>query len=109
MPTKGPSEQQEEERNIELENTVGNLMVAEYQVDRLRNRLIDNIRGGILKTGSGTNKKGSTHVFKHNNKWYKVSVKIEELMVDIGQDIKEQEDDDVFRTTIMRQYQLLWS
>ena len=92
MPTKGPSEQQEEERNIELENTVGKLMVAEYQVDRLRNRLSDNIRGGILKTGSGTNKKGSTHVFKHNNKWYKVSVKIEELMIDIGQDIKEQDD-----------------
>ncbi len=95
MPTKGPSEQQEEERNIELENTVGNLMVAEYQVDRLRNRLSNNIREGILKTGSGTNKKGSTHVFKHNNKWYKVSVKIEELMIDIGQDIKEQEDDRV--------------
>jgi hypothetical protein len=92
MPTKGPSEQQEEERDIELENTVGNLMVAEYQVDRLRTRLGDSIRGGILKTGSGTNKKGSTNVFKHNNKWYKVSVKIEELMIDIGQDIKEQDD-----------------
>jgi hypothetical protein len=96
MPTKGPSEQQEEERNIELENTVGNLMVAEYQVDRLRTRLSDSIRGGILKTGPGTNKKGSTHVFKHNNKWYKVSVKIEELMVDISQDLKEQEDDGVY-------------
>jgi hypothetical protein len=36
-----------------------------------------------------------TLIFKHNNKWYKVSVKIEELMVDIGQDMKEQ-DDDVF-------------
>jgi hypothetical protein len=96
MPTKGPSEQQEEERNIELENTVGNLMVAEYQVDRLRTRLSENIRTStVLKTGSGTNKKGSTHVFKHNNKWYKVSVKIEELMVDISQDMKEQ-DDDVF-------------
>src|SRR5439155_21063823 len=92
MPTKGPSEQPEEEKNIELENTVGNLMVAEYQVDRLRTRLSDSIRGGILKTGSRTNRKGSTHVFKHNNKWYKVSVKIEELMVDISQDMKEQDD-----------------
>jgi hypothetical protein len=55
MPTKGPSEQQEEERNIELENTVGNLMVAEYQVDRLRNRLSDNIRESTsFKTGSST-------------------------------------------------------
>jgi hypothetical protein len=64
--------------------------------DRLRTRLSDSICGGILKTGSGTNKKGSTHVFKHNNKWYKVSVKIEELMVDISQDLKEQEDDGVY-------------
>jgi len=96
MPTKGPSEQQEEERDIELENTVGNLMVAQFQVDRLRTRLSVNIRGSNgLKTGSGTNKKGSTHVFKHNNKWYKVAVKIEELMVDIRQDMKEQEDDGV--------------
>ena len=93
MPTKGPSEQQEEERNIELENTVGNLMVAEYQVDRLRNRLSDYIRESTaFKTGSRASKKGSTHVFKHNNKWYKVSVKIEELMVDISQDMKEQDD-----------------
>ena len=93
MPTKGPSEQQEEERNIELENTIGNLMVAEYQVDRLRNRLSDNIRESTgFKTGSRTSKKGSTHVFKHNNKWYKVSVKIEEVMVDISQDMKEQDD-----------------
>jgi hypothetical protein len=73
MPTKGPSEQQEEERNIELENTVGNLMVAKYLVDRLRTRLSDSIRGGIL-----------------------ISVKIEELMVDISQDLKEQEDDGVY-------------
>ena len=64
MPTKGPSEQQEEERNIELENTVGNLMVAEYQVDRLGTRLSEKIPGSTgFRTGSGTNEKGSTHVF----------------------------------------------
>ena len=33
MQTKGPSEKQEEGRDIELENTVGNLMVAEYHVE----------------------------------------------------------------------------
>lgn len=94
MPTKVPSEQQEEDRNIELENTVGNLMVAEYQVERLRSRLSDNIRGSSgLITGSGT-KKGSTHVFKHNKKWYKVSVKVEELIVDTRQDTNEQEAED---------------
>jgi hypothetical protein len=51
MQTKGPSEKQEEGRDIELENIVGNLMIAQYQVDRLRSRLSDNIGS------SGTNKK----------------------------------------------------
>ena len=31
----------EEKRDLELENIVGNLLVAEYQVDRLRTRLND--------------------------------------------------------------------
>ena len=93
MQTKG-SPKQYEERDIELENIVGNLMIAEYQVDRLRTRSSEKIPGSTgFKTCSGTNKKGSTHVFQHNKKWYNVSVKIEESMVDIGQDIKEQEDD----------------
>ena len=95
MQTKRPSEQQEEERDIELENIVGNLMIAEYQVDRLRTRLGERTRGsGGFGSDPGSNKKGSTHVFKHNNKWYKISLKIEELIVDRRQDTKEQEDVD---------------
>ena len=31
----------EEKRDLELENIVGNLLIAEYQVDRLRTRLAD--------------------------------------------------------------------
>jgi len=90
MQTRRPTEQQEEERDIELENIVGNLMIAEYQVDRLRTKLGERTRGGSsFGPDSGTNKKGSTHVFKHNDKWYKVSVKIEELIVDRRQDTKE--------------------
>ena len=45
MQTKGPSEKQEEGRDIEQENIVGNLMIAQYQVDRLRSRLSDRITG----------------------------------------------------------------
>ena len=29
----------EEQRDIELENIIGNLMIAQYQVDKLRSRL----------------------------------------------------------------------
>ena len=68
----------EEKRDLELENIVGNLLVAEYQVDRLRTRLNDMINGyrPYIK-----NNKTSTHVFKHNNKWYKLSLRIDEADV----------------------------
>jgi hypothetical protein len=84
MQTKGPSEKQEEGRDIELENVVGNLMIAQYQVDRLRSRLSDRITG----LGSATNKKGSTHTFKHGHRWYKITLKLDELTINERQDIE---------------------
>ena len=65
----------EEQRDLELENIVGNLMIAQYQVDKLRSRLSERING----FGSASNKKASVNVFKHNEKWYKVSTKVEEV------------------------------
>ena len=65
----------EEERDPELENIVGNLMIAQYQVDKLRSRLGERING----YGSTRNKKASVNVFKHNEKWYKVSTRVEEV------------------------------
>ena len=62
----------EEQRDLELENIIGNLMIAQYQVDKLRSRLSDTING----FGSMSNKKASVHVFKHNEKWYKISTKV---------------------------------
>jgi hypothetical protein len=61
----------EEKRDQDLENIAGNLLIAEYQVDKLRTRLADLVDGT-------SNNKASTHVFKHNNKWYKLSLKIAE-------------------------------
>jgi hypothetical protein len=68
----------EEERDLELENIVGNLMIAQYQVDKLRSRLSERTVG----YGSASNKKASVHVFKHNDKWYKVTTKVEEVSLD---------------------------
>ena len=68
----------EEERDLELENIVGNLMIAQYQVDKLRSRLSERIGG----YGSVSNKKASMHIFKHNEKWYKVTTKVEEVSLD---------------------------
>jgi len=68
----------EEERDLELENIVGNLMIAQYQVDKLRSRLSERVGG----YGSASNKKASVHVFKHDEKWYKVSTNIQEVNLD---------------------------
>jgi hypothetical protein len=68
----------EEKRDLELENIVGNLLIAEYQVDRLRSRLADLVSGyrpQLMKNNA------STHLFKHNNKWYKLSLRIDETDV----------------------------
>jgi hypothetical protein len=65
----------EEKRDLELENVVGNLFIAEYQVDRLRTRFSNLVDGHKPQM---SNNKASTHVFKHNNKWYKISLRIDE-------------------------------
>lgn len=76
MQTRDKGKQSEDEgRDLELENLVGNLLIAEYQVDRLRTRLSDIINRYRPQI---KNNKASSHVFKHNDKWYKLSLKIDE-------------------------------
>jgi hypothetical protein len=55
---------------MELENIVGNMMIAQYQVDKLRSRLSERISG----YGSASNKKSCAHMFRHYDKWYKVTI-----------------------------------
>jgi hypothetical protein len=90
MPTRKGSAQVpdiDEERDLELENIMGNLMIAQYQVDKLRSRLSERVGG----YGSAGNKKASAHIFKHNDKWYKITVRVDEMAInqhDISEDIK---------------------
>ena len=77
----------EEKIDLELENIVGNLLIAEYQVDRLRSRLADLVSGyrpQMMKNNA------STLVFKHNNKWFKLSLRLDETDVSPGKDSSEQ-------------------
>jgi hypothetical protein len=77
----------EEKRDIDFENLVGNLFIAEYQVEKLRTRLTDLVSGyrpQMMKN------KASTLVFKHNNKWYKLSLRIDETDVSSGRDSCEE-------------------
>jgi hypothetical protein len=68
-------------RDLELENIAGNLMIAEYQVDKLRQRLSQQAWG--IRYHSFSNMKTSAHTFKYNDKWYKVSIKVEEVPLDM--------------------------
>jgi hypothetical protein len=79
---------QQLERDQELENIVGNLMIARYQVDKLRSRLGEMIGG---EYGSASYKKTSVQAFKHDGKWYKISIKSEVSLVndDNDNDVKK--------------------
>ncbi|MBV9667463.1 MAG: hypothetical protein JO327_04960 [Nitrososphaeraceae archaeon] len=63
------------------------MMIAQYQVDKLRSRLSERISG----YGSASNKKASAHMFRHNDKWYKVTIKIDEMTThypEVDEDVK---------------------
>ena len=76
----------EKRRDPELENIVGNLLIDEYQVDKLQTRLAKIVYSYGYGYGydydygpqMSNNNKASTHVFKNNNKWYKISLRIDE-------------------------------
>jgi hypothetical protein len=55
-------------------------MIAEYQVDKLRQRLSQQVRGVGYRSFSSM--KTSAHTFKYDGKWYKLSIKVEELSLD---------------------------
>lgn len=82
---KGKQSEEDEGRDLELENLVGNLLIAEYQVDRLRTRLSDIINRYRPQI---KNNKASSHVFKHNDKWYRLSLNIDETDIASVKDIE---------------------
>ena len=55
-------------------------MIAEYQVDKLSQRLSQQIKD--IGYHSFRNMKGSSYIFKYDGKWYKLSIKVEEVKVD---------------------------
>ena len=67
----------ETKRDVELENTAGNLMIAQYQVDKLRYRISQKVRGVGYRSFSS--EETSAHTFEQDGKWYKVSIKVEEI------------------------------
>jgi hypothetical protein len=52
-------------------------MIAEYQVDKLKQRLSQQVR--YIGYDSCGSKKTSFHTFNYDDKWYKLSIKLEEV------------------------------
>lgn len=76
----------QEQRDLELENVIGNLMTAEYQIDRLKAKLSEKVAGygrGVAGYHYKSDKKPiSINMFEHKGKWYRVSLKVDELSLD---------------------------
>jgi hypothetical protein len=74
-------------RDIELENIVGNLLIAEYQVEKLKDRVVDNLGGRYIRSDSN---KQSTHIFKSNGTWVKVSINVEKMTTGNKREIQDE-------------------
>ena len=85
----------EEKRDLELENIVGNLFIAEYQVDKLQIRLANLVCSYDYGYGydygyrpqMNNDNKASIHVFKRYNKWYKQSLIVDEVNITSTEDV----------------------
>ena len=63
-----------EKRDLEFENLLGNLLIAEYQVEQLRERISQNLSTDFSNTG-----KVSESVFKYKNNWYRITLKVDQI------------------------------
>jgi hypothetical protein len=62
-------------RDIELENLVGNLLIAKYQVERLKDRVSERL-------GAHDRTKISQNLFKHKNNWYSITINVDRVDLD---------------------------
>ena len=61
-----------EKRDIELENLVGNLLIGQYQVERLKERVSQNLN-------TGDRSKISQNLFKYKNNWYRITINVDQV------------------------------
>lgn len=82
-------------RQKEFENSLGNLLVAEYQVFRLRER----IKNHLGSTGNME----SEFMFKVGDEWFRINVSAQKQYLSEKEEKKEKEklDEEVYQTTGM--------
>lgn len=70
-------------REPELEGTLGEIIVADFQTKRLRNVLSDKA-AGYIHAGGGYYRKNqknnnTTNTFRHKGKLYRISISVQEI------------------------------
>ena len=63
----------EENRDLELENLIGNLLIAQYQVERLKDRVSENLVCTFKRA------KTTEAIYKHKGEWYKISISVNQI------------------------------
>jgi len=69
------NDQEPEARDTELENILGNLLIAEYQVDKLRGRLAEKVKG----YGGVKGRSRSVYTFKNSDRLVRVRVEVDDM------------------------------
>ncbi len=80
-------EKEAQTKDIELENIVGNLLIAEYQAEKLKDRLVDKVGGRYTRL---IDKKQSIHIFKSNDSWVKVSINVEKIATEKAHNVQDE-------------------
>jgi hypothetical protein len=63
-----------EKRDLEFENLLGNLLIAEFQVEKLKERISQNLSTDLSSVG-----KVSESVFKYKNNWYRITLRVDQI------------------------------
>lgn len=63
-----------ERTDRELENLLGNLLITEYQAEKLKERISKH----LSNTGS-KQRKISENLFKYKNNWYRIIIEIDQV------------------------------
>jgi hypothetical protein len=63
-----------ERTDRELENLLGNLLITEYQAEKLKERISKH-----LSNSGSKQKKISENLFKYKNNWYRIVIEIDQV------------------------------
>jgi hypothetical protein len=71
-------EMKNQNRDLELESIVGNMLISQYQIHKLKSRIADRFDEWWILS-QNKNRNSSSFVFNRHGKEFKVSLKVDEF------------------------------